>query len=57
MITVLIVITVIPFAVWLAEKPFEVTSNGQFVLVLAAVIAVGYGLVRLISRSAKGPPP
>jgi len=53
---VLIVITVIPLAVWFAEKPLEVTSNAQVLLVLAAVIAVGYGLIRFLIRSAKRPP-
>ena len=56
MIIVVIVITVIPLAVWFAEKPFEVTSNGQVLLILAAVIAIGYGLIRLLNRFAKRPP-
>ena len=56
MIIVIIVITVIPLAVWFAEKPFEVTSNGQVFLILAAVIAISYGLIRLLNRSAKRPP-
>jgi hypothetical protein len=56
MIIVVIVITVIPLAVWFAEKPFEVTSSGQVLLILAAVIAIGYGLIRLLNRSAKRPP-
>ncbi len=56
MIIVVIVITVIPLAVWFAEKPFEVTSNGQVLLILAAVIAIGYGLIRFLNRFAKRPP-
>ena len=55
MIIVVIVITVIPFAVWLADRPVEVASNGQVLLILAVVIAIGYGLIRFLSRSAKGP--
>ena len=56
MIIVVIVITVIPLAVWFAEKPFEVGSDGQVLLILAAVIAIGYGLIRFLNRSAKRPP-
>ena len=56
MIIVVIVITVIPLAVRFAEKPFEVASDGQILLILAAVIAVGYGLIRFLNRSAKKPP-
>lgn len=56
MIIVVIVITVIPLAVWFAEKPFEVTSNAEVLLILVAVIAIGYGLIRFLSRSAKRPP-
>jgi hypothetical protein len=56
MIIVVIVITIIPLAVWFAEKPFEVTSNGQVLLILAAIIAIGYGLIRLLNKSAKRPP-
>ena len=56
MIIVVIVITVIPFAVWIADKPVEATSNGQLLLILAVVIAIGYGLIRFLSRSAKKPP-
>jgi hypothetical protein len=42
MIVVVIVITVIPVAVWFAEKPFEVASDGQALLILAAIIVIGY---------------
>ena len=56
MIIVVIVITVIPLAVWFAEKPFEVTSDAQVLLIFAVVLAVGYGVIRFLSRSAKGPP-
>ena len=56
MIIVVIVITVIPMAVWFAEKPFEVSSDGQVLLILAVIIAIGYGLIRLLNRAAKKPP-
>jgi hypothetical protein len=56
MIVVVIVITVIPVAVWFAEKPFEVASDGQAILILAAIIVIGYGLIRLLNRSVKKPP-
>lgn len=56
MVIVLIVITVIPVAVWFAERPFEVASDGQALLILAAIIAIGYGLIRLLNRAAKKPP-
>ena len=56
MIVVVIVITVIPVAVWFAEKPFEVASDGQVLLILAAIIAIGYGLIRFLNRSVKKPP-
>jgi hypothetical protein len=56
MIIVVIVITVIPMAVWFAEKPFEVASDGQVLLILAVIIAIGYGLIRLLNRAAKKPP-
>ena len=56
MIIVVIVITIIPVAVWLAEKPFEVASGGQIIIILAAIFAVGYGLIKLLNWSAKRPP-
>jgi len=56
MIIVVIVITVIPVAVWFAEKPFEVASDGQALLILAVIIVIGYGLIRLLNRSVKKPP-
>jgi hypothetical protein len=56
MIIVLIVITIIPLAVWFAEKPFEVASDAQVLAIIAAVIAVGYGFIRFLGRSAKRPP-
>lgn len=56
MIIVVIVITVIPLAVWFAETPLEVTSNAQVLLILAAIIAIGYGLIRFLKRSANRPP-
>ena len=56
MIIVVIVITIIPVAVWFAEKPFEVASDGQAIIILAVIFAVGYGLIRLLNRSAKKRP-
>ena len=56
MIIVVIVITIIPVAVWFAEKPFEVASGSQVIIILAVITAVGYGLIRLLNRSAKKRP-
>lgn len=56
MIIVMIVITVIPLAVWFAERPFELTSLAQIILFFAVVIAIGYMLIKLLFRSAKRPP-
>ena len=56
MIIVIIVITIIPVAVWLAEKPFEVASGGQIMMILAAILAVGYGLIKLLNWSSRKPP-
>ena len=57
MIIVLVVITIIPVAVWFAERPFEVASDGQALLILAVILAISYGLIRLlINRSTKKPP-
>jgi hypothetical protein len=56
MIVVVIIITIVPLAVWVAENPIVVTSNAQLLLILAVILVVGYGMVRLLGKSDKKPP-
>ena len=56
MIIVVIVITVIPLAVWFAERPFEVTSNAQVLLIITAIIVVSFVIIKFLTRSPKRPP-
>ena len=56
MIIVVIVITVIPLAVWFAERPFEVTSNAQVLLIIAAIVVVSFVIIKFLTRSPKRPP-